>query len=218
MDDSLAIRSVRCISKIGEFHAEFNVFESDLMHVPFRLTIACHCCHSLTFMCIYMHIFDFFIEMWYKNCTKPPKYTYFSGVCCPSIWGYITSVRNGGEVLWRIEGLLLSGFFWCLLCKHLLWVGSFVLNLTITQKVTELPIAMKSQNAHFLFVYPWMHFLNQAWGVFFFFTAQRPLSHFSFLFQGCSEVARSMEYPSFDIVANLPEIDAFMRKLQGISF
>ncbi|XP_016384175.1 kinesin-like protein KIF2C isoform X1 [Sinocyclocheilus rhinocerous] len=32
--------------------------------------------------------------------------------------------------------------------------------------------------------------------------------------KGCSEVARSMEYPSFDIVANLPEIDAFMRKLQ----
>uniref|UniRef100_A0A671N2S1 Kinesin-like protein n=1 Tax=Sinocyclocheilus anshuiensis TaxID=1608454 RepID=A0A671N2S1_9TELE len=35
--------------------------------------------------------------------------------------------------------------------------------------------------------------------------------------KGCSEVARSMEYPSFDILANLPEIDAFMRKLQGIS-
>ncbi|XP_016385754.1 kinesin-like protein KIF2C [Sinocyclocheilus rhinocerous] len=32
--------------------------------------------------------------------------------------------------------------------------------------------------------------------------------------KGCSEVARSMEYPSFDIVANLPEIDTFMRKLQ----
>uniref|UniRef100_A0A672PEN8 Kinesin-like protein n=1 Tax=Sinocyclocheilus grahami TaxID=75366 RepID=A0A672PEN8_SINGR len=32
--------------------------------------------------------------------------------------------------------------------------------------------------------------------------------------KGCSEVARSMEYPSFDILANLPEIDAFMRKLQ----
>ncbi|KAK9979244.1 hypothetical protein ABG768_012684 [Culter alburnus] len=32
--------------------------------------------------------------------------------------------------------------------------------------------------------------------------------------KGCNEVARSMEYPSFDIVANLPEIDAFMRKLQ----
>ncbi|KTF85038.1 hypothetical protein cypCar_00001562 [Cyprinus carpio] len=32
--------------------------------------------------------------------------------------------------------------------------------------------------------------------------------------KGCSEVARSMEYPSFDIIANLPEIDAFMRKLQ----
>ncbi|XP_051555134.1 kinesin-like protein KIF2C isoform X3 [Myxocyprinus asiaticus] len=32
--------------------------------------------------------------------------------------------------------------------------------------------------------------------------------------RGCSEVARSMECPSFDIVANLPEIDAFMRKLQ----
>ncbi|ROL44541.1 Kinesin-like protein KIF2C [Anabarilius grahami] len=32
--------------------------------------------------------------------------------------------------------------------------------------------------------------------------------------EGCSEIARSMEYPSFDIVANLPEIDAFMRKLQ----
>lgn len=32
--------------------------------------------------------------------------------------------------------------------------------------------------------------------------------------KGCSEIARSMEYPSFDILANLPEIDAFMRKLQ----
>ncbi|KAK7159368.1 hypothetical protein R3I94_005637 [Phoxinus phoxinus] len=32
--------------------------------------------------------------------------------------------------------------------------------------------------------------------------------------KGCNEIARSMEYPSFDILANLPEIDAFMRKLQ----
>ncbi|KAI2667687.1 Kinesin-like protein KIF2C [Labeo rohita] len=33
--------------------------------------------------------------------------------------------------------------------------------------------------------------------------------------KGCMEVAGSMEHPSFDIVANLPEIDAVMRKLQG---
>uniref|UniRef100_A0A8C1UBH0 Kinesin-like protein n=1 Tax=Cyprinus carpio TaxID=7962 RepID=A0A8C1UBH0_CYPCA len=32
--------------------------------------------------------------------------------------------------------------------------------------------------------------------------------------KGCSEIAGSMEYPSFDIVANLPEIDRFMSKLQ----
>ncbi|XP_077087726.1 kinesin-like protein KIF2C isoform X1 [Siphateles boraxobius] len=32
--------------------------------------------------------------------------------------------------------------------------------------------------------------------------------------KGCSEIAKSMEHPSFDILANLPEIDAFMRKLQ----
>ncbi|KAG1934735.1 kinesin-like protein KIF2C isoform X2 [Pimephales promelas] len=33
--------------------------------------------------------------------------------------------------------------------------------------------------------------------------------------KGCSEIARSMEYPSFDILANLPEIDACMTKLQA---
>ncbi|XP_051556833.1 kinesin-like protein KIF2C [Myxocyprinus asiaticus] len=32
--------------------------------------------------------------------------------------------------------------------------------------------------------------------------------------RGCCEVATSMECPSFDIISNLPEIDAFMRKLQ----
>ncbi|CAM4590971.1 unnamed protein product [Leuciscus chuanchicus] len=32
--------------------------------------------------------------------------------------------------------------------------------------------------------------------------------------KGCNEIARSMEYPSFGILANLPEIDAFMKKLQ----
>lgn len=32
--------------------------------------------------------------------------------------------------------------------------------------------------------------------------------------KGCSEVAKSMELPSFDIVANLSNIDSFMRKLQ----
>lgn len=36
------------------------------------------------------------------------------------------------------------------------------------------------------------------------------------VFQGANEIARAMEHPSYDLVSGLPEIDAYMERIQGL--